>query len=134
MVGIEPGLNIMNEAGMENLRQKSVRQSEFLLEMIRKELIPLGFQIASPLDSANRGSHISIQHANGYRINKAMISPKDNSVKAIIPDFRPPTNIRLGIAPLYNSFTELAETVERIKEIMVTKEYEQFSAEVQGVS
>jgi kynureninase len=63
-----------------------------------------------------------------------MISPKDNSVKAIIPDFRPPTNIRLGIAPLYNSFTELAETVERIKEIMVTKEYEQFSAEVQGVS
>jgi kynureninase len=134
MVGIEPGLDIMNEAGMENLRQKSVRQSEFLLEMIRKELIPLGFQIASPLDSANRGSHISIQHANGYRINKAMISPKDNSVKAIIPDFRPPTNIRLGIAPLYNSFTELAETVERIKEIMVTKEYEQFSAEVQGVS
>ncbi|MFB0947153.1 MAG: kynureninase, partial [Spirosomataceae bacterium] len=114
--------------------RKSVQQSDFLLKMIQSELTPLGFQIASPLDSTSRGSHISIQHANGYRINKAMISPKSDSVKAIIPDFRPPTNIRLGIAPLYNSFTELAKTVERIKKIVVTKEYEQFSAEVEGVS
>jgi kynureninase len=134
MAGIEPGLDIMNEAGMENLRRKSIQQSDFLLKMIQSELTPLGFQIASPLDSTSRGSHISIQHANGYRINKAMISPKSDSVKAIIPDFRPPTNIRLGIAPLYNSFTELAKTVERIKKIVVTKEYEQFSAEVEGVS
>jgi kynureninase len=134
MAGIEPGLDIMNEAGMENLRKKSVQQADFLLKMIETELVPLGFKIASPAEALQRGSHISIQHANGYRINKAMISPKNNNAKAIIPDFRPPTNIRLGIAPLYNSFTELAETVERIKQIVVTKEYEQFSAEVEGVS
>lgn len=134
MAGIEPGLDIMNEAGMENLRQKSVRQSEFLVKMIESELVPLGFKIASPVEASQRGSHISIQHPNGYRINQAMISPKKANVKVIIPDFRPPTNIRLGIAPLYNSFAELAETVFRIKEIVEEKEYEQFSAEVKGVS
>lgn len=133
MAGIEIGLDIMNEAGMENLRKKSVQQSEFLLEMVQSELIPLGFEIASPRESSHRGSHISIQHPNGYRINRAMISPK-NGAKIIIPDFRPPTNIRLGIAPLYNSFTDLAAMVERIKEIVLTKEYEQFSADIQGVS
>lgn len=133
MAGIEPGLDIMNEAGMENLREKSVRQSEFLLKMIESELVPLGFKIASPMNASHRGSHISIQHPNGYQINQAMISSK-NEAKVIIPDFRPPTNIRLGIAPLYNSFIDLAETVERIKEILLTKEYEQFSTDVQGVS
>ncbi len=133
MAGIEPGLGIMNEAGMENLRKKSVRQSEFLLSMIESELVPLGFKIASPLEATQRGSHISIQHQHGYQINRAMISPQNNA-KVIIPDFRPPTNIRLGIAPLYNSFTDLAETIERLKAIVFTKEYEQFSAAVQGVS
>lgn len=133
MAGIEPGLDITNEAGIENLRQKSVRQSEFLLSMIASELVPLGFKIAAPLEATQRGSHISIQHQHGYQINRAMISPQ-NDAKAIIPDFRPPTNIRLGIAPLYNSFTDLAETVERLKAIVITKEYEQFSAAVQGVS
>ncbi|MDP5121921.1 MAG: aminotransferase class V-fold PLP-dependent enzyme, partial [Spirosomaceae bacterium] len=134
MAGIEPGLDIMNDAGMENLRRKSVQQSEFLLKMIESELVPFGFKIASPLDSSERGSHISIQHPNGFQINQAMISPKKANAKIIIPDFRPPTNIRLGIAPLYNTFTELAETVSRIKEIVEEQEYEQFSAEIKGVS
>ncbi|MDP5140750.1 MAG: kynureninase, partial [Spirosomaceae bacterium] len=73
-------------------------------------------------------------HPIGFQINQAMISPKNDIAKVIIPDFRPPTNIRLGIAPLYNTFTELAETVSRIKEIVEEQEYEQFSAEIKGVS
>lgn len=125
---IEPGLDILLAAGMDNLRAKSLLQSTFLLKLIESELIPLGFSIASPKDAVKRGSHISIQHLEGYRINRAMIEPKTNS-KVIIPDFRPPNNIRLGIAPLYNSFTELCETVERIKSIVTTKEYENFSPE-----
>jgi len=119
---IEQGLDIVLEAGIENLRTKSVRQSTFLLELIEQELIPLGFKIASPALASERGSHISIQHPEGYRINRAMINPKADN-KIIIPDFRPPNNIRLGIAPLYTSFMDLYETVERIKNIVLEKEY-----------
>ncbi|MBT8317236.1 MAG: kynureninase [Lutibacter sp.] len=128
LAAIEPGLDILLDAGISNLRAKSVQQSTFLLELIENELLPLGFTIASPIEAELRGSHISIQHAEGYRINRAMIAPKDDS-KIIIPDFRPPNNIRLGIAPLYNSFTELCETIERIKNIVLTKEYENFGLE-----
>ena len=119
---IEQGLDIVLEAGIENLRTKSVRQSTFLWELIEQELIPLGFKIASPALASERGSHISIQHPEGYRINRAMINPKADN-KIIIPDFRPPNNIRLGIAPLYTSFMDLYETVERIKNIVLEKEY-----------
>ena len=122
LAAIEPGLDIILNAGIENLRNKSAAQSEFLIELINEYLIPLGFSIGSPVKSENRGSHVSIQHEEGYRINRAMIEPKGDS-KIIIPDFRPPDNIRLGIAPLYNSFVQIYESVMRIRDIVKEKEY-----------
>jgi len=128
LAAIEPGLDLIIEAGIDNLREKSLDQSRFLIEMIKKELMPLGFRFGSPLDNEKRGSHVSIQHPEGYRINRAMIEPENDAIP-IIPDFRPPENIRLGIAPLYNSYMDLYYTVERIKEIVETGEFERFGEE-----
>ncbi len=128
LAAIEAGLDIMLEAGMQDLRAKSVSQSSFLIDLVENLLQPVGFTIASPLNADERGSHISIQHQEGYKINRAMIEPVDGS-PSIIPDFRPPTNIRLGIAPLYNTFEEIFQTVIRIKKIVETKEYERFGDE-----
>jgi kynureninase len=125
LAAIESGLDITLEAGIDRLRAKSQRQSEFLIELIQQLLIPSGFNIASPLNVNQRGSHISICHPEGYRISQAMIKPIDNS-KVIIPDFRPPNNIRLGIAPLYNTFTELVDCVERIWKIVTEEQYKQY--------
>lgn len=128
MAAMEPGLDLLLEAGMPALRVKSVQLSNFMLEMIQQELLPLRFSLASPLEAVKRGSHLSIQHPEAYRINRAMIEPNDGS-KAIIPDFRPPDNIRMGFAPLYNRFEEMAETVQRIKAIIQSAEFERFGKE-----
>lgn len=128
MAAMEPGLDLLLEAGMPALRAKSVQLSNFMLEMIQQELLPLRFSLASPLEAVKRGSHLSIQHPEAYRINRAMIEPNDGS-KAIIPDFRPPDNIRMGFAPLYNRFEEMAETVQRIKAIIQSAEFERFGKE-----
>lgn len=128
LAAIEAGVDVMIEAGMQNLREKSVAQSSYLIELVENLLQPIGFTIASPLNADERGSHISIQHSEGYRINRAMIEPADGS-PSIIPDFRPPNNIRLGIAPLYNTFEEIFQTIVRIKKIVETKEFERFGDE-----
>ncbi|GAB3525514.1 kynureninase [Emticicia fontis] len=128
LAAIESGLDITLEAGIDRLRAKSRQQSEFLIELIEQLLVPLGFSIASPLDVNQRGSHISIRHPEGYRISQAMIKPHDES-KVIIPDFRPPDNIRLGIAPLYNTFTELVDSVERIWKIVAEEQYKEYSSD-----
>lgn len=128
LAAIETGLDLMLEAGMQELRTKSIAQSSFLIELVENLLQPLGFTIASPLNAEERGSHISIQHPDGYRINRAMIEPTDGS-PSIIPDFRPPNNIRLGIAPLCNTFEEIFQTVVLIKKIVETKEFERFGDE-----
>ena len=130
---IEPGLDLTLEAGMDRLRAKSIRQSQFLCDMIHEHLVPLGFQIGSPKDYNSRGSHISIQHPESFRISKALIEPISGQ-KIIIPDFRPPNNIRIGITPLYLSFKDLVESVFRIKSIVITKEYQNYSDEVIGVT
>ena len=123
---IENGVDILLEAGMERVRKKSIFQSEFLIEMIKKELIPLGFCIGSPEKTEERGSHLSIRHNNAEMICRAMIDDKIGDY-VIIPDFRQPDNIRLGITPLYTSFKDLYICVREIKKIVLENLYKNIS-------
>lgn len=115
---LEGGLDIILEAEMDNLQAKSVLQSDLLMQMILSKLHPLGFELASPLVMHRRGSHISIRHPRAFQINRTMIEPLDSSTPIIIPDFRPPDLIRIGIAPLYNTFMDLYRAVDRMEEIV----------------
>jgi kynureninase len=144
MLAIEPGLDIFLKVGMERLRKKSVQQSEYLLHLARKWLLPLGFSIGSPENADHRGSHISLRHPEAYRINRAMIElpslPEGfwkNIIELkgpaptlrVIPDFRAPDNIRLGIAPLYTSFTDIHRAMNHIRLIVAEKIYSRYSDE-----
>ncbi|MFZ1397761.1 MAG: kynureninase [Candidatus Promineifilaceae bacterium] len=119
---IEPGVDILLEAGMARLRTKSVQQTSYLLDLWRAWLAPLGFRLNSPEDAAQRGSHISLGHDDGWRISQALI----NEMR-VIPDFRKPDNIRLGIAPIYTKFTEIYEAMHRLRRVVDEKLYERYS-------
>lgn len=133
LMAIEPGLDILLEAGIENLRKKSIRQSEYFLFLAGEELKKYGFTSGSPGDFNKRGSHISLKHSEGYRICQALIHPQKSKQK-IIPDFREPDNIRFGLTPLYTTFSEIRDTVFRLKEIVITNEFERFSATRKSVT
>jgi len=119
---VEPGLDLLIEAGMDHVRRKSVQQTEFLIEMIDERLKPLGVEISSPREAHQRGSHVSIRHPNALQIDRALIEEMN-----VIPDFRTPDNIRLGIAPLYTTYVELVEGVERIAKVIEERRYERYS-------
>lgn len=127
--GIEPGVDLLLEAGMEALRAKSVQQTEFLIQLWQTQLQPWGFTLNSPPDAAWRGSHVSLGHPDGWRINQALI----HDVK-VLPDFRKPDNIRLGIAPIYTSFVDIYEAVQRMERVMRERLHEQYSAEMAPVT
>ena len=126
MLAVEPGIDLLRKAGMQPIREKSIRQSQFLLELWEALLEPVGFELGSPRDPAMRGSHLSFRHPEAYRISQAMIEP-DGGARPVIPDFRKPDNLRIGIAPLYLKFNDILEAVLRIREIVDTREYEHFS-------
>ena len=93
----------------------------------------MGFRTGSPSNVAERGSHLSIRHKEGYRITQVLIKSKHLS-KNVIPDFRTPDNIRLGIAPLYNSFIELYEAIEMIKRVVENNLYAGYSSGINSVT
>lgn len=63
---------------------------------------PLGYSVGTPRDPAQRGSHVSLKHPEGWRINRALIDELH-----VIPDFREPDNVRIGLTPLYTTFEEV---------------------------
>ena len=133
LITIEPTLDMMNEAGMDRIRKKSVSQSEFLLRLAEKFLWSLGFQPGSPLDPEKRGSHVSLRHPEAYRICKALIDP-DLGETVVIPDFREPDNIRLGITPLYTTYLEIYEAVREIRNIVENKLFLKYSSQREQVT
>ncbi len=130
LVGTQPMLSLLTmEAALEpflqtdmtSIRAKSILLTDYASYLTENLLAPFSFSLGSPVDSAIRGSHISIRHAEGYRINRALIEEMN-----VIPDFREPDNIRLGFAPLYTSFAETWEGFDRIKRVMEEKLYEKY--------
>ncbi len=124
LLAVEPGVDLLLEAGMDRVRAKSVAQTEYLVRLWERELRPLGFALNSPRDPARRGSHVSLGHPEALRIDRALIEEM-----AVLPDFRYPDNLRLGIAPLYTSFGDLHEAVARIAHVVRDRRYERYSAE-----
>lgn len=122
LVPVNNGLDITLAAGIKNIRKKSVDLGNYLIELIKNELSQHGVVVASPTNSDFRGSHITIQHEEAWRICKLLISGYKKR-KKVIPDFRPHNNIRLGFAPLYVGFFDLFETVMILKSILENKEY-----------
>ena len=123
-VTMEAALEPTLEAGVERIREKSVLLTEYLIRLTDMLLAPLGFSIGSPRDPKWRGSHVSLRHADAYRVNRALIEEMN-----VLPDFRAPDNIRLGLAPLYTSFVDVWETVDRIRRVIEEKRYEKYSEE-----
>ena len=121
MLAMEAALTPLLDAGMNALRTKSILMTDYASFLTDHLLAPLGFSLGSPRDSAKRGSHISIRHAEGYRINRALIDEMN-----VIPDFRDPDNIRLGFAPLYISFTDIWEGFDRISKVVEEKHFEKY--------
>lgn len=119
---IEPGIDLLLEAGMERVRAKSERQTAYLIGLWEALLQPLGFTLNSPRDARRRGSHVSLGHPEGLRIDLALI--RDYNV---LPDFRPPDNIRLGVTPLYTTYRELHTAVTRLARIVAERHYERYT-------
>jgi kynureninase len=128
MRAAEPGLDLILEAGIEAIREKSVRLSSYLIGLSRQVLDPSEFSLGSPEDPGIRGSHVSLRHAEAFRICSAMKNPREGELK-VIPDFREPDNIRLGLAPLYNTFGDVYEAVKRIGRIVEAGEFREHSDE-----
>jgi kynureninase len=111
LVGVEEGVRLVAEAGMDAIRAKSVALTELAVALHDAWLAPLGFELGTPRDPARRGSHVAVRHRDARRLCARLIAA------GVVPDFRAPDSIRLGLSPLTTSFVEVRRGIERLAEI-----------------
>jgi kynureninase len=129
LAAVEPGLDLLLEAGMDRVRRKSLALTGRIIEITDELLRPFGFEVLTPRADADRGSHVTLTHPEAWRINQALIREMN-----LIPDFRAPDGLRLGVAALYNSFSEVEAAMTSIGIVMETRMYEKYPAQRAAVT
>jgi kynureninase len=109
MLPVADMLALIDEAGLPAVRAKSVRLTEYAIEWFDAELAPLGVRLASPRDPAVRGSHVTFDHPAFERLVPAL------QRRGVIPDFRRPDGLRVGLSPLSTSFAELRAGLDAVR-------------------
>jgi kynureninase len=110
MVPLDASLDLVEEAGIDAIRAKSVELTELVIRMADALLGPLGVQVASPRDSAQRGGPVTLRR-NGFRAVTTVLWEE-----GIIPDYRDPDGIRIGVSPLSTSFAEVVEGMYALRD------------------
>jgi kynureninase len=129
VLAMEQGVDLLLEVGIQRLRKKSILLTSYMIELFDAILAPLGFSLGTPREVEQRGAHVSIRHVDGYRINLTLIEEMN-----VIPDFREPDNIRLGLTPMYTSFLDVWESVNRIQCVVTEKRHMRFPETRQAVT
>jgi kynureninase len=121
MSALKGSLELFEEIGIEKIRTKSLKLTDFLINLIKAELAELDVEIITPEDKKSRGGHIAISHPHAMQIAQVLRR------KGVVPDFRPPNIIRLAPIAFYTSFGDIEKAIGILKSIILTKQYMEIS-------
>ena len=130
-VPLETSLRIIEEAGIERIRDKSLALTTYFMDLADAMLSapPYEFRIGTPRDSRRRGGHIALDRdRHAWEVSQAL------KERGVIIDFRPPGTIRLAPAALYNTYHEIWRTAGHIKDIIDRREHLAVSAKKAAIT
>jgi kynureninase len=112
MIAMQDTLDLLETAGIAAVREKSVALTEFALRVSDGILSPLDVRVASPRDAAERGGHVTLSHP-AMRAVTARLWTQD-----VLPDYRDPGGLRIGLSPLSTSFREVVTGLGAVAEAL----------------
>jgi kynureninase len=112
MLPMRDMLALIEDVGMPAVRRKSVALTAFAVEVADELLAPYDVRLASPRDPAIRGGHVTLDHPDFRELTAALWE------RGVIPDFRPPHGLRIGLSPLSTSFAEVAAGLSVVAELL----------------
>jgi len=105
---VDEGVALLREAGIDALRSASIALTGYAVDLYDARLAPLAFRLGTPRDPARRGSHVTIHREDAGKLTARLVDA------GVVPDFRPPDAIRLGLAPLTTRFIDVWGAVSRL--------------------
>ncbi|MEL6270975.1 MAG: aminotransferase class V-fold PLP-dependent enzyme [Chloroflexota bacterium] len=114
LYAIQPGVDVLAQVGVENIRAKSVRQTSLLIELADEQ----GYEVVSPRDTTRRAGTVTVNPPEAYAVSRELIA------RNIIIDYRQGAGIR--VAPhFYNTDDEVRATISTIADILADGSYQQ---------
>jgi kynureninase len=111
MLPMRDMIALIESVGIDAVREKSIALTTYALELVE----PLPVEISTPRDAALRGSHVTIEHPRFAELMPLLWQ------RGVIPDFRRPGGIRLGLSPLSTSFAEVERGVAALRELLAAE-------------
>lgn len=109
----QPGLEILAKAGIEAIREKSMRMTARLFDSAKSH----GWRVNTPEDPAERAGTVSVDCPHAAEICRELLG------REILVDFRPKAGVRLS-PHFYNREEECDFAIEQIAEILETRAWE----------
>ena len=110
-------LQVLNDAGIDRIRVKSIAQTTFLMVYAQEMLARHGVGVVTPREPERRGGHVTLAHRDAAKLSRAL------RLRGVVPDFRPPDMLRFAPAPLYTSFAECKAAIDALDDILMNQTY-----------
>lgn len=110
MVALGEMLTLIEAAGIAAIREKSVALTSYAIELV-DALIPSA-TVSTPRDAERRGSHLTVDHPN------SAVAVERLWAQGVIPDFRHPSGVRIGLSPLSTSFAEVERGIRALADAL----------------
>ena len=114
MLALESALTVWRDVDMTAVRAKSLALSQLVIDFADRGLAGFGVEVVTPRAPAARGSQVALRMPHAYEVCRALIA------RRVVGDFRAPDLLRLGLAPLYLSFTDVWDAMTELDEVLAT--------------
>jgi kynureninase len=112
MLAAEDMVSLIDEAGIDAVRKKSEQLTAYAVALADERLAAYGVTVRSPRDPARRGGHVTIHHPQMQEVVRRLWE------RDVIPDYRDPGGLRIGLSPLSTSFEELERGMDAVREVL----------------
>src|SRR5258705_2293851 len=109
LAAAEVGIRLVAEAGGNRIPAHGIAPTEYAIALVDERLASRGVTLGSPRNQARRGAHVAIRHPDARRLTAGLIDA------GVVPDFRAPDSIRLGLSPLTTSFGDVARRLPALE-------------------
>ena len=118
LAALEAGLDTFEGIAMTDVAAKARALTQLFIDEVEARC-GSELRLISPRDRAQRASHVTFGHADGYAAMLALIE------RGVVGDFRAPDLMRFGFAPLYNSFEDAWRAAGILGDVLRTRAWDQ---------
>jgi kynureninase len=129
LAALDASLGLIDEAGIDRIATKGRALTDFAVKLADQWLAPLGFEVGSPRDAAARGAHLALRHPEAWPICRALIEQAN-----VVPDFRQPDILRLGLSPMTTRFADIWDGMDRLHRLVERGDHQALAGAVRRVT